>query len=160
MQDFLFLSTLPARGATDGGGGRHPQLHISIHAPREGSDQATYTNAEERIIFLSTLPARGATLVGAAVATAEIFLSTLPARGATMSRRRKLELSSGFLSTLPARGATQRQGRRGGADGISIHAPREGSDLEALQFFLLLLISIHAPREGSDLSVLRLCSTF
>ena len=35
--------------------------------------------------------------------------------------------------------------------GISIHAPREGSDLLMIMImFLLFMISIHAPREGSD----------
>ena len=35
--------------------------------------------------------------------------------------------------------------------GISIHAPREGSDLSRVfSFFKLEAISIHAPREGSD----------
>ena len=33
---------------------------------------------------------------------------------------------------------------------ISIHAPREGSDLRLFSFPLLHSISIHAPREGSD----------
>ena len=36
-----------------------------------------------------------------------------------------------FLSTLPARGATPRQLHRRGCAGISIHAPREGSDARA-----------------------------
>ena len=36
---------------------------------------------------------------------------------------------------------------------ISIHAPREGSDLEAPNLAVLSgQISIHAPREGSDVS--------
>ena len=57
----VFLSTLPARGATHvlvadtGRGG------ISIHAPREGSDKSTKPRMEVQQIFLSTLPARGAT---------------------------------------------------------------------------------------------------
>src|SRR5699024_11109443 len=34
-----FLSTLPARGATQTFAGDAPALKISIHAPREGSDQ-------------------------------------------------------------------------------------------------------------------------
>ena len=35
---------------------------------------------------------------------------------------------------------------------ISIHAPREGSDIEQKINMALAYISIHAPREGSDLS--------
>ena len=34
--------------------------------------------------------------------------------------------------------------------GISIHAPREGSDLTVFHLWLEMDISIHAPREGSD----------
>ena len=34
---------------------------------------------------------------------------------------------------------------------ISIHAPREGSDMIAFDLLWQVLISIHAPREGSDL---------
>ena len=36
--DSLFLSTLPARGATAIGAAEHRVEVISIHAPREGSD--------------------------------------------------------------------------------------------------------------------------
>ena len=44
---------------------------------------------------------------------------------------------------------------------ISIHAPREGSDLYLRGGFMSCFISIHAPREGSDeYLVKRLCSTF
>ena len=35
----VFLSTLPARGATKLLGGPHGRRKISIHAPREGSDR-------------------------------------------------------------------------------------------------------------------------
>ena len=37
-----------------------------------------------------------------------------------------------------------------GAEAISIHAPREGSDLPRPHSHPLGDISIHAPREGSD----------
>ena len=50
------------------------------------------------------------------------------------------------------RGATAvLDGDIGGVD-ISIHAPREGSDLLSLFKFPNVWISIHAPREGSDSS--------
>ena len=56
------------------------------------------------------------------------FQSTLPARGATtvaVDRRFGKE----FQSTLPARGATWDDAKAANAYRISIHAPREGSDL-------------------------------
>ena len=78
-----------------------------------------------------------------------------------------------FQSTLPVRGATKPGIQRIRIKGISIHAPREGSDssfpstLFMLRIFQSTLpvrgatlttapstdfpkISIHAPREGSD----------
>ena len=146
-----FLSTLPARGATGQRGRHHGGRGISIHAPREGSDEfglAAFTMG----VFLSTLPARGATwLFFELFLRLALFLSTLPARGATVAQR------------LCTRSSTV----------ISIHAPREGSDrmrwMEVLRSFYFYprsprgerlppdaltaldnLISIHAPREGSD----------
>ena len=79
-----FLSTLPARGATD-------KRHLLHLLPCR---------------FLSTLPARGATCVTFFATSSKPFLSTLPARGATAGGQ-ALEKNTGkFLSTLPARGAT------------------------------------------------------
>ena len=55
-----------------------------------------------------------------------------------------------FQSTLPARGATFRDGSHLSAWGISIHAPRTGSDCRCRQIPRQHTISIHAPRTGSD----------
>ena len=55
-----------------------------------------------------------------------------------------------FQSTPPARGATWTGAVCQGRGGISIHAPREGGDLEQRAHFNRDLISIHAPREGGD----------
>ena len=147
----LFLSTLPARGATHLCG-RDPEHHpISIHAPREGSDVNRSASLSRRSSFLSTLPARGATTPDEWTVTtppnfyprsprgerrqAPIhsraslypFLSTLPARGATDLLPYISEIVQ-FLSTLPARGATVGLPQIFGFCQISIHAPREGSD--------------------------------
>ena len=59
--DRLFLSTLPARGATLLRILPAVILAISIHAPREGSDAVSRSALRTRLRFLSTLPARGAT---------------------------------------------------------------------------------------------------
>src|SRR5699024_8338824 len=56
-----FLSTLPARGATESASGAENARQISIHAPREGSDRHTRRERFPGHRFLSTLPARGAT---------------------------------------------------------------------------------------------------
>ena len=104
--DLKFLSTLPARGAT-------------LAVPWEATNKP---------LFLSTLPARGATPTYADMASAIKFLSTLPARGATGYRTVSYNASIKFLSTLPARGATPGLNLLFHPFGISIHAPREGSD--------------------------------
>ena len=59
-----------------------------------------------------------------------------------------------FQSTLPVRGATTRDASGNDIIKISIHAPREGSDLLGFdRTGEQLHISIHAPREGSDRSI-------
>ena len=78
--------------------------------------------------FQSTLPARGATpQFHLPALIVFVFQSTLPARGATC-RRGDDGGRSRFQSTLPARGATIPFGFHPRLDGISIHAPRTGSD--------------------------------
>ena len=79
-----FLSTLPARGATNSQLIFRQPVEISIHAPREGSDVSRSMVASRSLEFLSTLPARGATRLPVQQDRAtRSFLSTLPARGAT-----------------------------------------------------------------------------
>ena len=57
-----------------------------------------------------------------------------------------------FQSTPPARGATAPVDLSIAKAGISIHAPREGGDLQAtLNLYKQHQISIHAPREGGDI---------
>ena len=128
----LFLSTLPARGATLG---RPPPLAgniISIHAPREGSDRKADCYSHGRNHFYPRsprgerrhagpsaglrrhisihAPREGSDLMnaGRSRSTCE-FLSTLPARGATIRGSQRCNVYPGFLSTLPARGATPDQ---------------------------------------------------
>ena len=56
-----FQSTLPVRGATDVVKPCHKARHISIHAPRAGSDMLDDAEDMGIIVFQSTLPVRGAT---------------------------------------------------------------------------------------------------
>ena len=56
-----FQSTLPVRGATGQLEQRHVNGLISIHAPREGSDDNGYPQVAVALQFQSTLPVRGAT---------------------------------------------------------------------------------------------------
>ena len=55
-----------------------------------------------------------------------------------------------FQSTPPARGATQPPAAGASSLTISIHAPREGGDVQAQEEKVHGYISIHAPREGGD----------
>ena len=104
------------------------------------------------------------------------FQSTLPVRGATMTRQTPPMQNTLFQSTLPVRGATLPQRAPLRHMGISIHAPRAGSDSSTISsmsvrsyfnprspcgerrfadgtFEFWRTISIHAPRAGSDASV-------
>ena len=148
-------------------------MAISIHAPRTGSDVTFWHPIGIHLKFQSTLPARGATAANAELSVKGQFQSTLPARGATW-KIPQIAAMLGFQSTLPARGATRVCACAGarGSDfnprsphgerrsiatdlyanyGISIHAPRTGSDIaQNADVIHLLTISIHAPRTGSD----------
>ena len=123
-----FLSTLPARGATC----THTRGFYYAHyfyprSPRGERRFVIWVLLPMSTPFLSTLPARGATAAPPLELTDRRFLSTLPARGATIHERRN-GTSVQFLSTLPARGATAHKDEILAGKGISIHAPREGSD--------------------------------
>ena len=124
---------------------------ISIHAPRAGSDGEKAKPFGGALYFNPRSPC-GERRNGADIYTAprqnfnprspcgerryrakvtvgkDIFQSTLPVRGATRRCTKKQCIASKFQSTLPVRGATM--DRRGAAciSGISIHAPRAGSD--------------------------------
>ena len=101
---------------------------ISIHAPRVGSDSVRLPVCLESGQFQSTLPVWGATFVGGLpLRTREEFQSTLPVWGAT-SRACVSAATIAFQSTLPVWGATRRRPAAQDKGGISIHAPRVGSD--------------------------------
>ena len=126
--EVLFLSTLPARGATGRYATMWEWVEISIHAPREGSDILNQAMGTATGKFLSTLPARGATLHPFAVpADRRYFYPRSPRgerlfhralscdlwhfyprspRGERQQRQTDCKTANGFLSTLPARGAT------------------------------------------------------
>ncbi len=146
----LLISIHAPRTGSDLRGGRVMLvIPISIHAPRTGSDVA-FLSVENLLlnfnprsphgerhgggvllvsleIFQSTLPARGATGTQKTRTSREIFQSTLPARGATKGGEGRGKACK-FQSTLPARGATVADALEAMSEGISIHAPRTGSD--------------------------------
>ena len=103
------------------------QAVISIHAPRVGSDIRRHARYHARDRFQSTLPAWGATTICRRRDSAALFQSTLPAWGAT-TWCASISDSRRFQSTLPAWGATKAASSDQLDHGISIHAPRVGSD--------------------------------
>ena len=68
-----------------------------------------------------------------------VFQSTLPVRGATCVAMTTMTMFHVFQSTLPVRGATSRAAKSRRHAGISIHAPRAGSDIMSTISFILKL---------------------
>ena len=123
---------------------------ISIHAPREGSDPKRPTKSRKRSNFYPRSPRGERPSYFITLTYTEEFLSTLPARGATALAMRLAQYGQDFYPRSP-------RGERPPSSlsslyqrGISIHAPREGSDPVTVLPFFVHDISIHAPREGSD----------
>ena len=124
----IFLSTLPARGATRS---RPPPCLDTINFYPRSPRGERLQHSRPRLWGRNFYPRspRGERLNPLPTFTeSQGFLSTLPARGATDPANWMGKLAV-FLSTLPARGATDRGGVHQARRGISIHAPREGSDV-------------------------------
>ena len=103
--------------------------HISIHTPREGSDSGARAPPLCIRHFNPHSPRGERPLPIWEHRRKIIFQSTLPARGATLHAISTHAVQGTFQSTLPARGATSSLPRRPRNNKISIHTPREGSDI-------------------------------
>ena len=104
----IFLSTLPARGATRPRLRQDQSLQISIHVPRKGSDLFHHGDGALFVVISIHAPREGSDPPNdAGFVEITEFLSTLPVRGATLFVARATCNYSRFLSTLPVRGATQ-----------------------------------------------------
>ena len=125
----IFLSTLPARGATCPDLPLLDVVHpISIHAPREGSDVVV---VDEVGLFGISIhaPREGSDVLAKVGEGHRIRISIhAPREGSDPPWQKTRPKRPKFLSTLPARGATYFCCLLDGAEAISIHAPREGSD--------------------------------
>ena len=123
-----FLSTLPARGATGRSVHRGLDFVISIHAPREGSDKIVYDCLLDANISIHA-PREGSDVFdGSEDETWKAISIHAPREGSDAVTSCLPRLSQLFLSTLPARGATLFPAFFHRIADISIHAPREGSD--------------------------------
>ena len=88
-----------------------------------------YSKRAKKSEFQSTLPVRGATEAREKICTAyKLFQSTLPVRGATSPRRKPVATIKHFNPRSPCGERHLQRGRLPHAGGISIHAPRAGSD--------------------------------
>ena len=124
-----FQSTLPVRGATNMETLVEWQKVISIHAPREGSDNDASNIFSSSFTISIHAPREGSDTPSFSADLAHSqFQSTLPVRGATNASDTHSLYTFSFQSTLPVRGATSGSYVGTGKYGISIHAPREGSD--------------------------------
>ena len=127
MPCMRFQSTLPARGATGLSHRGDPPLNISIHAPRDGSDFTRMEGKGQCRNFNPRSPRGERRAPPARRATPGHFNPRSP-RG----ERRVVLIQCGEVLV------------------ISIHAPREGSDVSTASPLTEMVISIHAPLEGSD----------
>ena len=125
----VFQSTLPARGATEDIETVQQLVRISIHAPRTGSDRTLRNLVNIVNSFQSTLPARGATAAASRTAPAATDFNPRSPHGERRQHYDRTRYHLLFQSTLPARGATRVHDGGMPRMGISIHAPRTGSDL-------------------------------
>ena len=129
----LFLSALPARGATIVRFACCLLLRISIRAPREGSDKCCRLLILRDVNFYPRSP-RGERRYFCFAILPFCISIRAPREGSDASTRHLHKDS-----------------------GISIRAPREGSDLREIILQRRLIISIRAPREGSDTMRFKIC---
>ena len=125
MDEFQF--THPGRGATLYHHWLRRVDHVSIHAPREGCDDAPIPKSIRCWVSIHA-----------------------PREGCDPQRLHRKDRTNQFQFTHPGRGATGRIRRRPSTRSVSIHAPREGCDGQGLDVVAVVEVSIHAPREGCD----------
>ena len=140
----------PREGSDDSASSKVFSISISIHAPREGSDQITYFYSRVCRYFNPRSPRGERPFEGGQNEQGKEFQSTLPARGATPMESKNCRIES-FQSTLPARGATHIEAAKNmQIKYFNPRSPRGERRFPALVQASLDCISIHAPREGSD----------
>ena len=123
---WTFQSTPPAKGATDYPQQRQATGDISIHAPREGGDDASHCAYVMSDIFQSTPPREGGDRPGGQRTLLRGYFNPRPPR---RGRRRYLRRGSQpcrFQSTPPAKGATVNDGGIARTPRFQSTPPRRG----------------------------------
>ena len=129
LDEYQFLSTLPAWGATRRPGSYTVNSGISIHAPRVGSDYYDYRDQVQHLISIHAPRVGSDNRAAVQVKPIYTFLSTLPAWGATGTHRPSVDNVKYISIHAPRVGSDSfRRSRQGCSWKISIHAPRVGSD--------------------------------
>ena len=105
LKAWPFLSTLPARGATDGLLAEGDRGHISIHAPREGSDRFSSKGAGSTGISIHA-PREGSDWAPTQNKASCMISIHAPREGSDGAVGLSQTAFKKFLSTLPVRGAT------------------------------------------------------
>ena len=145
-----FQSTLPARGATAGGGVFRRALVISIHAPRTGSDCLKTQRRNWRKNFNPRSPHGERRKVTPVIDMVQNFNPRSP-HGERQTRLDGHDRAIQFQSTLPARGATTPPRPRCRCcchfNPRSPHGERQSI---TVTIAVEIHISTHAPRTGSD----------
>ena len=104
-------------------------LVISIHAPREGSDWSGHGRGSKQKDFYPRSPQGEGPRAEIEQALETRFLSTRPPGGAPSRRRAPPPAGRYFYPRSPRGERPQAPPRRQKVSPISIHAPREGSDV-------------------------------
>ena len=151
-KDAEFQSTLPVRGATWHSDISLKRRTISIHAPRAGSDLRWRAGCGWHDHFNPRSPCgERPKILRALKASIRDFNPRSPC-GERLDYYWPEFANIGISIHAPRAGSDVRLTRpRFPADEISIHAPRAGSDHAHTSRRPLPAISIHAPRAGSDL---------
>ena len=115
----------------------YPATVISIHAPREGGDQAAGHGCLGQAISIHA-PREGGDCQGYLVEVCPFGISIHAPRegGDNITFFHIISYWYVFQSTPPARGATALMAALKERRNISIHAPREGGDSKDAQFYL------------------------
>ena len=103
-------------------------LFISIHAPREGSDDLVNSLLGTTIRISIHAPREGSDAIFTAAVVLLVDFNPRSPRGERPKTSDTTGIATIFQSTLPARGATGCPCPLLRSSSISIHAPREGSD--------------------------------
>ena len=146
----ISIHALREGGDTLGSGFSGRTSTISIHALREGGDWVQVDPPGHLKISIHALR-EGGDCLRLPHHAGRCYFNPRPPRGGRPSPPDPGRTTAKFQSTPSARGATRtRRGYCRLRRDISIHALREGGDVDKLELRLALFISIHALREGGD----------